>query len=513
MPMVRRPKNLYDMLPVLLVDAYKLGHPFQYPKDTTMVYSNNTPRKSRVRGVQRMNAFGMQYYRDEYLIRQFNENFFGLPKDLVLKEYRRRVENYIGPLPHYDHIAGLHELGYLPLLVKAVPEGMRVPMRTPILTVRNTHDDFAWLTNMGETTQSNVLWLPCTSCTTAYGYRLCFEEWAEDTGGSREFIKWQGHDFSYRGMAGLEAAALSGAAHLMSFTGTDTLPAIDLLEMYYDADVDRGELVGGSVPATEHSVMCVGGKDDEEATIRRLITEVYPSGVVSVVSDTWDYWHVLTQVLPKLKTEIMARNGKYVTRPDSGDPVKMICGDPDSPIEHVRKGSVQVKWDIFGGTFTDKGYKTLDSHVGLIYGDSITRDIQDEIRQRLTAAGFASDNQVLGIGSYTYQMVTRDTFGNAIKATYAERKSCGGFPIFKDPVTDTGMKKSAVGLLYVGDDMVLEENVTWEREAQGSLQAIFCDGKSVRTESAMTIRARMDRQVDAHLHARRSATVPNVLVS
>lgn len=488
------------MLPVLLVDAYKLGHPFQYPKDIRMVYSNNTPRKSRVPGVEHLHPFGMQYYRDEYLVRQWRDNFFDLDKDLVLEEYKRRVANYIGPLPSYDHIANLHELGYLPILVKAVPEGQRIPMRVPILTVRSTHDDFAWLTNMGETTQSNVLWLPCTSMTDAFQYRLSFEEWAKETGGSRDFVKWQAHNFSYRGMAGLEAAAMSGAAHLMSFTGTDTLPAIDFLEMYYGADVEL-ETVGGSVPATEHSVMCSGGKDDEEATIRRLITEVYPTGVVSVVSDTWDYWHVLTEILPRLRPEIMARDGKYVSRPDSGDPVKILCGDPDSKIDHIARGSVQVKWDTFGGTFTPNGYKTLDSHVGLIYGDSITRERQDEIRQRLTAQGFASDNQVLGVGSFSFQYVTRDTYGQAIKATYIERESCGGVCIYKDPATDDGMKKSATGLLYVGEDLKLEERVTWEREAQGILRPIFKDSCSIGRETAAGIRARIDRQVEDHLEA------------
>lgn len=491
-----------NITPVLLKDGYKVGHKFQYPEDTTLVYSNLTPRKSRIEGVDGVIAFGFQYFVEEYLIRQFNENFFGRPKEEVMTAYKRRINNYLGPdAIKFDHIEALHDLGYLPLHIKAVPEGSLVPFRVPMLTIVNTEPEFFWLTNMLETLLSNVLWGPSTSATTAFKYRKAFEKYAAITGSPKDFIPWQGHDFSFRGIAGVEAAAASGAAHLLSFTGTDTIPAIDFLEQYYGADSDK-ELIGGSVPATEHSVMCMGSLEDEIGTFRRLLTETYPNGILSVVSDTWDLWKVMTEYLPALKDEILARDGRLVIRPDSGDPVKVICGVPEdewgTATEAQRKGAFEVLWDTFGGTINDRGYKELDTHVGLIYGDAINTERQDQILSGLEKKGFSQNNLVLGIGSYTYQYVTRDTYGFAMKATYGETKSRGGVAIFKDPKTDDGTKKSALGLLRVNEEsgkLVLEENVAWEREAGGVLQTIFLDGKADNLQTLADIRERIESQL------------------
>jgi nicotinamide phosphoribosyltransferase len=362
--------------PCLLKDFYKVGHKFQYPKDTTLVYSNFTPRASRVPGVDGVIAFGFQYFVLEYLIRQFNENFFRLPKEKVVRQYKRIVDNCLGPGTPVDHIAALHDVGWLPLHVKAVPEGTLVPFRVPLLTIRNTKPEFFWLTNMLETLLSNVLWQPMTSATTAFGYRRVFEKYAKETGADLNFVLWQGHDFSYRGLTGTEAACLSGAGHLLSFTGTDTIPAIPFLEDYYGANSDT-ELVGGSVPATEHSVMSMGLKDGEFETFKRLITETYPKGIVSIVSDTWDFWKVVTEYLPRLKQEILARDGKVVIRPDSGDPEKIICGDPDAPKRSPEYfGAIALLYETFGGLPTATGHYQLDPHIGLIYGDSITPERQ-----------------------------------------------------------------------------------------------------------------------------------------
>lgn len=491
-----------NMLPVLLKDGYKVGHPFQYPDKTTMVYSNLTPRSSRVEGATGAIAFGFQYFVLEYLQKQFNEGFFWQPKDTIMAAYKRRIANYLGPLKSYDHIADLHDLGYLPLRVKALPEGTLCPLRVPMLTIRNTHPSFGWLTNMVETLMSDVLWLPITSATTAFDYRKVFEAYARLTGGDSSFVKWQGHDFSMRGMEGVEAAAKSGAAHLLSFTGTDTIPAIDFLEHYYGADCEK-ELIGGSVPATEHSVMCMGGEGNEYETIKRLITEVYPSGIVSIVCDTWDFWKVLTETLPSLLDEILARDGKVVVRPDSGDPVDIICGDRglDNREMHPARwdGAIQTLYNTFGGTVNSKGYIELDPHVGLIYGDAITRSRQAEILRRLASKRFASTNVVLGIGSYTYQYVTRDTYGLAIKATYGEIDGVGR-SLFKSPKTDDGMKNSARGLLRVIDadgegHLALDEDVSWEVEAQGELQPIFHDGAAMNLTTLAEIRARVEAQL------------------
>lgn len=481
-----------------LSDGYKVDHRRQYPTGTELVYSNWTPRKSRLEQVDSVVFFGLQYFIKKYLIEDYNQNFFARPKETVVAEYKRRIESYLGPgAITYDHIEKLHDLGYLPLEIKAVPEGTRVPMRMPMFTFKNTRPEEFWLTNFLETILSCILWLPCTSATTAFEYRKILNSYAEKTGGDPAFVPWQGHDFSFRGMGGLEAALLSGAAHLLSFTGTDTIPALDFLEQYYGANSDT-ELIGGSVPATEHSVMCMGMQDGEIETFRRLIQDVYPKGVVSIVSDTWDFWQVITGYLPQLKPLILARDGKVVIRPDSGDPIKIICGDPDAREgTPEQKGAIECMWEVFGGTVTSKGFKVLDSHIGLIYGDSINLERCQAICEGLYQKGFASTNVVLGIGSYTYQYVTRDTFGFAVKATYGEVNG-EGRAIFKDPKTDDGTKKSAKGLIRLVSDetgtTVMEDQVNWEKEGTGLLETVFKDGQLLKEQTLREIRARLATQ-------------------
>ena len=434
--------------PLLLTDGYKVDHRRQYPSKTTLVYSNWTPRKSRIDGIENVVFFGLQYFIKKYIIEEFKVNFFNQPKDQILSAYSRRINNYLGDNSvGIDHIAALHDLGYIPMVFKALPEGVSVPIKVPMFTMYNTLPEFFWLTNYFETLLSTTVWLPCNSATIAAEYRRILDKYAAETSSVPEFVDWQGHDFSMRGMAALEAALISGAGHLLSFTGTDTIPAVDFLERYYNADSDK-DLIGGSVAATEHSVMSMGTDSGEQATFKRLIQDVYPGGIVSVVSDTWDLWKVLTEYLPSLKEEILARDGKLVIRPDSGDPVKIICGDPEASDNNVRKGVVELLWDIFGGHTNSKGYRELDSHVGAIYGDSITLDRAEQICGNLKQKGFASTNVILGIGSFTYQYNTRDTFGFAMKATYGEVDG-EGREIFKDPITDDGTKKSARGLVKI----------------------------------------------------------------
>ncbi|WP_286965692.1 nicotinate phosphoribosyltransferase, partial [Flavobacterium sp. UBA4854] len=355
---------------------------------------------------------------------------------------------------------------------------------------------FFWLTNYFETLLSAVVWLPCNSATIAKEYRKVLDKYAAETSSVPEFVDWQAHDFSMRGMGGIEAALTSAAGHLLSFTGSDTIPAIDFLEEYYNANSDQ-ELVAGSVAATEHSVMCMGTTEGEYETFKRLITEVYPKGIVSIVSDTWDLWKVLTDYLPRLKEEIVSREGKVVIRPDSGDPVDIICGNPNGKTEQEKKGVIELLWDVFGGTTNAKGFKELVPQIGAIYGDSITVARATQICERLKEKGFASTNVVLGIGSFTYQYNTRDTFGFAMKATYGEVNG-EGRAIFKDPITDDGTKKSAKGLMKI--DLIdgkyhLTDNVSWEEEKQGELKEVFRDGKLLVDQSLSEIRTRVKSEV------------------
>lgn len=521
---------------IKLIDGYKTGHIYQYPEGTELVYSNFTPRTDRLAAHKspewdrKVVFFGLQGLVKWLLIDLFNDTFFKAAKDEVVADYARTMDAYLGPgLVTPEHIAALHDLGYLPIEIKALPEGSRVDIGVPLFTIKNTKPEFFWLTNYLETLLSAEAWKSSNNATVAFEYRRLLEKFAKETGAPLDFVLWQGHDFSMRGMSGVYDAAQSGAGHLLSFLGTDTIPAIDYLEEYYGG---KSTFVGGSVPATEHSVMCMGGKETEVETFRRLITKVVPSGVVSIVSDTWDFWKVITEYAAELKDEILARQpnalglAKVVFRPDSGDPVDILCGTAipvatysdvlhlkpgdiavtpdgtylkignygeykiDNPTPEM-KGAVECLWDLFGGTQTEKGYKVLNQRVGLIYGDSITLARAEEIMSRLKAKGFASCNSVFGIGSYTYQYATRDTYGMAMKATFGivngEVRE-----LFKDPVTDSGTKKSARGLLRVeaeGGRFVLHDQQTPDQEAQGELKTVFKDGKLVKETTLEEVRA------------------------
>lgn len=486
------------MNPLHQIDFYKAGHIYQYPKGTTLVHSNLTARSSKLANVKnpenQVVFFGLQHFIDKFLRKSFYYDFFCESKEVVVGHYERRMRNALGEgVIDTKHIEALHDLGYLPIKIRALPEGTLAPIGVPLLTIENTHPDFFWLTNYLETVMSSYLWKPIVSATTAYQYRKLMNKYCEETGGDPSFVQFQGHDFSFRGMSNPEDAALSGAAHLLSFVGTDTVPAIDLLEIHYLADSDT-ELVGCSVPATEHSVMCMGGKESEIETFQRLINQVYPKGIVSIVSDTWDFWKVVTEYTVILKNDIMTREGKVVLRPDSGDPVKIICGDPEAAIDSPEyKGAVQCLWDIFGGTTTEKGFKVLDSHIGLIYGDSITYERAEAILEGLKAKGFASTNIVLGIGSFTYQHVTRDTYGLAVKSTYGE---INGEPqiIFKDPKTDSGIKKSAKGYLsvanYEGQLCLVEDEQRHDENM--AMQVVYNNGtRGIQFQSLSSIRERL----------------------
>ena len=497
------------MNPLLLTDGYKTGHHQQYPEGTTLVYSNFTPRSNRYapNGANHVVSFGQQMALMQ-LHEIFEKEFFSRPKEEVCGEIKVELSLYLNTEYDVTHFEDLHDLGYLPIHVKIIPEGHLVPIKVPILTVYNTVPDFYWVTNYLETILSNLLWKPMTSATIAHEYRKTLMKWAlaTDPAGS-QFVDFQGHDFSMRGMDSAEATISSGLGHLTSFLGTDSLPTIYGARKYYGAQ----GFVAGSVPATEHSVMCAGTKDDEVGTFRRLLN-TYPTGILSVVSDTWDLWKVCTDYVKELKEEIMSRDGKLVIRPDSGNPADILCGlnsnsdiidgelsgdvysDPDRP---EYKGVIELLWDTFGGTVNEKGYKVLDGHIGAIYGDSITIERAEEICHRLESKGFASTNVVLGIGSFTYQYNTRDSFGFAMKATYVEVNG-EGRPIFKNPVTDDGTKKSAYGLLKVlptegGYELV--DNVTWEEEKNdSSLVTLYENGGFKNTQTLEQIRETLKTQ-------------------
>jgi nicotinamide phosphoribosyltransferase len=503
------------------IDFYKADHRRQYPEGTELVYSNFTPRSMRLyKGdATEVVVYGLQGFCKWFLVDMWNETFFNKPKEEVVAKYQRRLDSSLGDgaVP-MDHVEALHDLGYLPLEIKGLPEGVSVKEKVATLTVKNTVPEFYWLVNYIESAMSSELWKPSVVATIAKEYREILIIYANLTGASLEGVPIQCHDFSFRGMSGLHDSATSGSGHLLSFIGTDGVPSIDYLEEYYGGDPTK-EIIGCSIPATEHSVMAMAGTTGEQELFRHLIEDLYPTGLVSIVSDTWDFWTVVTEYIPALKDTIMARQpnaiglNKVVLRPDSGDPVKILTGYTEdeyyieedgeiisyadgttlSPAEV--KGAVECLWDTFGGTLTDCGYRELDEHIGLIYGDSITLERAHAILRRLANKSFASSNVVLGVGSYTYQYNTRDSMGYAMKATYGEVNGVGR-EIFKDPATDDGTKKSAKGLLrvdLVDGEYVMRDQVTWDEEAGGELKTVFKDSKLYNQTTLAEIRKRIQK--------------------
>ena len=518
------------MNPFLLTDAYKISHPQQYPKRTQRVYSNITARKSRMKGVNSIVVFGTRWFLQKYLVEHFDAYFFSRDKREVIAELQEFFDSYFGPGKVDTAIyADLHDVGFLPLHIKALPEGSDCPIGVPFMTIENNDPRFYWLTNFIETLSQTVLWNCITSATIAKQYRILLDDYAEQTSDIPEFVQFQGHNFSMRGMSSVESGITSDLGHLLSFVGSDTLPGNKIARDYYNAT----GLVSCSVPATEHAVMCAGGKGDERETYRRLIQDVYPTGIVSIVSDTWDLWEVLTKIAPSLRDEIEARDGTVVFRPDSGDPIRIVCGhfvqETNLPSGHVVgmtdekylrtffdsgytavrtiddvvfdanrkvlsenevKGCIRLLDEHFGSTVNSKGYKQLNPKVGLIYGDSITLDRARQICEGLAENGYASTNIVFGIGSYTYQYNTRDTFSIACKATWVEING-EEKAIFKDPVTDDGTKKSACGLLCVkqGENgYYVTDQVSREEEINGCLDVVFHNGKLFNQRDFQQIR-------------------------
>lgn len=527
--------------PTLAMDIYKNFHPAAYHPDVSEVYINFTNRNGKYSNVpdgHTVVSVGAQMYVLQFLMKEWNKGFFNLPWEEAILIHNQVISGMLATPADVKRYKALHDLGYLPIRMKALPEGTVVPYQVATMTCVNTHPDFCWLPNKLETSFSTDNWGISTSATTTAEYMKVALEFFNKTGKAHDLLPFMIHDFSMRGMFGREAAGMSGLGHLMAGSaGTDTIPAVINAMKYYGADI-TSELVGASVNATEHSVTCSWIEEGEEAFVAYLITNPAKEGILSFVSDTWDFWNFVTVTLPKLKDRLMARNGKFVVRPDSGDPVKILTGYKTSGINHddlvhtggynemyqeaimikgvyhpvisdaegkrIRvdlestlmecevKGLIEVLWDIFGGTKTSLGFKELDEHIGAIYGDAITLERQREIYQRLMDKGFCPE-PVLGVGSYSFQYVTRDTHGSAVKATNVVKKGLD-LGIAKDPKTDSS-KKSAKGLLKVYRDkdgvIKMKDQCTREEEAEGMLQVIFEDGNLHNLTTLEDIRARV----------------------
>lgn len=454
--------------PLLLTDVYKMGHMEQYPEGTTKIYSYLHTRSDKK--YDEIIVYGLHHLLKKYFTNP-------ITKDLAL-EFLEYYEIILGRKPPEDIITkmlSLAELGYLPLEIKSFPEGTVLAAESVIATVTNTLPDFFWVVGFFESLLLHT-WYPITVASASRKYWKLVNKYAKLTCVNDDHIPFAVHDFGYRGCTSEESAAIAGSAHLIHFYGTDTLPALHLIKNTY---TNTDGLIGASCPASEHSVMCSFGEKDEIKAFEHML-DLYPTGIVSIVSDSYNLWNVLTNFAPKLKERILAREGKVVFRPDSGKPVDILCGTPcQKPEKPSELGVFELLGEVFGYTLNDKGYKILNPKVGVCYGDGMTLDNFHEILDTMMLYGWASSNLVIGVGGLLLQSHSRDDLGFSFKATYAEIK---GEPveIFKDPVTDH-KKRSLTGLIKVSFDhwnqAIIKDHQSWEEESSSALTTVFKDGK------------------------------------
>ena len=492
------------MNPLLIKDFYKATHADCYPDGITRIVSYFTPRMSRLEGQDRLVMFGLQAFIKEYLIESFDKYFFKRDKQEVINEYSRIMDNTLGKNSYNIHkIEELYDLGYLPLAIRSLPEGCRVNIKVPMFEIYNTHPRFAWLVNTIESAISATLWHAMVSANVGVMYRNIVNEYYDKTVDDDVPRSRALGDFSFRGQESVESAVMSSAGFCLSFLNTATVPAIPWLEKNYNCDCTKEPVAFGAI-STEHSVMCSNfAVDGDEITFfKRMLTEIYPHNSFSIVSDSYDYWNVVDNILPQIKDEILNHDGCMLIRGDSGDPVDIAT----QTVLHL--------WKIFGGTVNSKGYKVLDPHVKAIYGDSITPQRCSQIYEILMKNGFACNNVSLGVGSFSMQCLedfvqtddgraapiqflpfTRDSFGIAIKATYAEDKDGNPIMIFKNPKTDDGhFKKSQRGCCSVhfdGKDFSCIDGLTFAEHATDPFNVlipVFKDGKMLKEYSLSDIR-------------------------
>ncbi len=531
---MHKPKMIGYLISMLLTDGYKISHHKMYPKGTRRVFSNFTPRSTKYMPdeAKEIVVFGTQFV-FMWIVDHFNENFFSQDKETVLAELKRIFSSYSNTDYDVSHFGELHDLGYLPIEVRALAEGTITKVQVPTLVYYNTIDDFFWIVNFLESLISTLMWKPMHSASMAYGFRKILRAAALDTDKHNvDAIDFQMHDFSFRGMQAPESAISSSMGFSVCSNGSDTLPVLWANEYYYFTSDSVF-----SVPASEHAVATAYGRENEEDGFRRIL-EVYDTGFVSLVSDSYDFWKIHTETIYNLKEQILARDGKTIFRGDSGNPADIVCGLAFVEVENVNelffadapkvvfckasqkyyetnayddghktrfdlkelseaqiKGQIELLWDCFGGSVNDQGYKILNPKVGAIWGDGIGFKNMIDIIARLKAKGFASTNIVFGIGSYSMGYATRDNQGTACKATwvlvYEEARE-----IYKDPITDHG-KKSAKGLLAVfldeNGEPYLKDQATWEEvfSEENQHKLIFVDGEFVNSTTLIAIRKRL----------------------
>ncbi len=458
------------MNPLLGVDVYKMGHMEQYKPGTEEVYDVLVARSDKTYPITVF--YGLYWWMKTYLTRKLTPE---MAEEFL--ENRKAILGANSPEVE-EKIRALGKLGYFPIEIKAVPEGTVMNPRNALVTVRSTKKGFHWVPGFLESLILKV-WDAMAAASCVFVYRQIVEKFYDETvGADLQFLKaFACHDFGYRGCGSEEEAALTGGAFLLSFSGSDTVIAREFLIRNYKADRNQPFIL--SVPASEHAIHCSFSGDDLAYLDNML--RLYPSGLVSVVSDTTNVYEFIGKVGPLRKDVILAREGKVVFRPDSGDPVKVICGDPAAPAgSDEALGILRILDREYGSTENEKGYKQLCAKVGLIYGDGMYIERYYRVLRLMKEMGYAASNLVIGIGGIVRNH-TRDTQGVSLKATrVVNNGEC--VSIEKNPITDPG-KKSPKGLVSVkrlpSGYYETKNDCSEEEEAASILQRVFLDGELI----------------------------------
>lgn len=445
---------------ITATDSYKMNHWAQYPEGLETIYSYFESRVGAV--YDETPLFGLQYFLKEYLegVRVTKEDIDYA--ELLCKAHFGSSEMFNREM--WEHI--LNEYGgKLPVRIKAVPEGLPIPTGNVLMTVESLDPKCAPLTNHLETMLTHV-WYGSTVCARSRYLRKIFNKFLKKTDEDEDrknALMFMLHDFGFRGVSSFESAAIGGAAHLANFMGTDTIAAMEFLMKYYDASIDG---LAYSVPATEHSVMTSLGRNGEEKLVRKLIKK-YHSGILSVVSDSYDIENFIGNIGKKLKKEILERDGKFVFRPDS------LRYKGDTP-EKQMLWIARKLYEVFGGTKNSKGYIKLHPKVGMLWGDGIDAEGIIRILEVLEENGFAASNCVVGMGGGLLQKLNRDTQRFAFKAS-AMKIDGGWVDIFKMPLDKSkASKKGRLALIRSdsGEYLTIPESQLMS-ESENILKTVF----------------------------------------
>lgn len=447
------------MNPILLTDSYKASHWKQYPPNTTKIYSY---LESRGGMFDHTIFFGLQHILKEYLVGvRVTKEDVEEAKTFFNAHFGSDIFNYSGWMKLVEKHGGK-----FPIKIKAVPEGSRIPVSNVLMTVENTDPEFFWLTNYLETILMQV-WYPITIATLSNEIRRVILSYLEKTGSS-ELIDFKLHDFGFRGVSSVESAGIGGAAHLINFMGTDTLPGILTLMKSYHAGV-----CGHSIPAAEHSTITSWGQENEAKAYENMLTQ-FSEGLVAVVSDSFSIYNACKDIWgDQLKEQVLNRKGTLVIRPDSGDPATVVCS------------VLQILGNQFGYTVNSKGYKVLPPNVRVIQGDGIDYESIQHILESMEILRWSTDNVALGMGGALLQKLNRDTQKMAFKCSMIEKNE-REFDVYKDPITDHG-KRSKRGRLALVDC----ETVPGPAD-NDMLRTVFENGELLIDDTLSQIRERVN---------------------